>query len=675
MKIIIIFVLLLLLLTTFPAVHSMENGYVKVWDKRLDNHVSAIQAITYNTDGKRNDIAVACYDGKVYFYNQAGKLEGSVSGKSSFTALAVYTNPVEKGTTPLAAGSLDNLVYSLWRPYGDIYIYSNPSDPKTPHNVNWYFNAGDNIYYITAVDLNEDGMKDSLAIGTGSYYSISPGKLILINYTGRELWEKSYNREVDYITSFDPDGDTFSSHIALAYDNTVVVLDKSGKQIWARTFKNRVTSIIPADFYGKDEITDILVSEGKTVHAINSRNTELWEKKFNHTITSLGSVHKDGDRGRIIYYYIVASGDYITALKNSPSAPEVLWRYYAGKPVGKIITFDLNSRGMAEDIAAFINNTITVYRKTFIRLPLIKIIPGKNVINNTEKLIIENIGDGNAFNAKIEFKIMRNNNTYPAHGFEFDEMKRYSEYKVNFTLDKEGNYTVRAVGSYTDEYGITHGITDYFTVEVYKHAKENKVQSVPVNKTFVPEITVNLSSPEPVTAGETFRIEVALKNIGNGTARNVSLKFNTTDDITPINTTWNGNLYSGNIKKINLTFKTRSEILMLRSREEQLPNASISYYSPDGKEYSLEIEAKSIKLKPSRMTYLFIILPLFSAGVLILYFKKNNKKDVEGEVVKIYLKYKKAGKAPTYSAFSKLGISKKTLKELLLKLKSEGKIK
>ncbi len=101
MKIIIIFILLLPLLTTFPAVHSLENGYVKVWNKRLDNRVSAIQTIAYNTDEKRNDLAVACYDGKVYFCNQTGKLEGSVSSRSSFTALAVYTSPIEKLQSPL----------------------------------------------------------------------------------------------------------------------------------------------------------------------------------------------------------------------------------------------------------------------------------------------------------------------------------------------------------------------------------------------------------------------------------------------------------------------------------------------------------------------------------------------------------------------------------------------
>ena len=666
---------LVLLLVIVSPVYSLEVGYVKVWEKRLSNTIAAVAPFAYDSDWVANDIVAACYDNRVYFYNEKGELKGTYIGRSSFTALATYRMPNRSHVMRIAAGSLDDYVYGLWRAYGTLAIYNDPTEPKHPHNVNWYFDAGDDVSCLGSVDLDEDGVDEAIAVGTRSYYSFSPGRLILLNSTGSKLWERSFGREIRYITSFDPDGDSFLSHLAVAYGNTVVVLDKYGRTIWTRTFKNEVESIAPADFWGKGELTDLLVAEGRRLHAINSRNLELWERAFDYTVASVRSVDSNFDG--IVDYYLISAGPYIIALKNSAYAPNVLWRYYAGETVGKIVNFALEPETPKEDVLAFKNNTLTVYTKTLIRKPNITLSLEK-MAEKRFKIIIKNRGDGDALTARVMVSLQKGNETVKKLSRYLGDLEESGFSEINLSIEEPGNYSIKTTVYYKDEYDVEYESRAVFYVLLKqkdeKQKKENKEQNIKK-----PDILLSTSSPEEVKEGAKFDVLVKLKNRGEGTASNVSLFLvqAKTSLITPVNRTWEGALGAGNEKKISLSFKVNRKLLWFRSKNLTLPTVRVVYMDQHGNIYSKEAALSPLEAKPSKIKYLLLLVP-FIAAVLLAYYayslRGSGEANIEEEVAKIYMKYKAAGKAPPYSAFKKLGIDKKTLKELIIKLKKEGKI-
>jgi len=660
---------LLPLLITFlflPAVFGYQEGYIKVWEKELDNRISDVQSFPYHTDRERNDLVVACYDKVVYFFNEEGKVEGSFIGRSSFTAVDVYTPPDIGRPVRVAAGSLDDFVYGLWGAHGNYYIFSDPSVPKNVSKALWYFDADDDIYCIHAHDYDEDGKEEAIAVGTGNYYSPSPGKIILLNSTGSKIWENSYNSEVTFITSFDPDGDTFQSHLALAYSKTITVLDRKGSQIWSKSFDNEVTSITAADFEGKGEKTDLLVSEGNKIVALTSRNEILWEMPFNSTVNSVANVDRDKDG--VIDYYVVSSGDYILGIENSDANPRILWKYYAGEAVGRIITFDLEGRGAEEDIAAYRNNTLAVYKKSIITLPRIKL---SAEVGDGFSIRLRNLGDGDARDVSVDTEVFIGNLSLKDFKKNLGTLKRYTRANFSFPFDEKGNLTVVVTVEYLDQYGVSHLTKETFDISILPEKKE--VIKTKENKTVPkPEIRLNISDPKKYDGH--YMIDVFMENVGEGEATGVALKFNDTDMVTFTNGKWKGALKPGEGVNISFDFEVKREILRLRGRSIILPNLTLSYSDSQGNLFYIrEKNTGEVRQKP-RLIYLLILIPVL--GVCYYLFRPKNRRgvNIEERVVEIFQEYREKGNSPPYSAFKGLGLEKKPLVKLIKKLKKEGKI-
>ncbi len=644
--------ILLLLLLLLPGVHGYQQGYVKVWEKSFPYEIADVQVFAYHADGIKDDIAVAV-GRKVYFFNSSGGELGVYVGRSPFTALTAYT--LETGRERVVAGSLDDRVYAFWKPYRVRYLYS--STQEEPGMVSWYYDAGDDVYTLESLDLDEDRRRETVGVGTGSYYTTSPGMFILLNTTPVNrsvgvLWQRSFGSEVTVISSFDPDGDSFPSHVVVAQKGTVYVMDSRGRGIWSRSFGADVRAVAPADLSHPGIFKELLVGAGSRVQAISSRNLPLWSLTFPGEVESVLGV--DEDRDGETEYYLVSAGEYITAIRANASGAMVLWRYYAGERVGRIASISLGNRSMV-DLVAYHGSTLRLYRHELIRVPEVeaRVEDGEGL-----KLELTNTGYGVAEELIAKIEVRKGNLSVLSTTIRREVMKRSSVLALPLNLTESGNYTIMVEAAFYDTYGVRYRKS--WELSGVVEGEEPPAEEEQAEEVKRASVTLNLSAPEEVREGSTFNVTVVLRNTGNAKAE-VLLNLSTGGNVTLT-------LPPGKERVLNLSVRAERRLSALRSWSMGMQ--AVAAYDAGRAEAQVEV-----RVKPSRVKYLALVLPLLAAGALVLLRGRGSRESsIEEQVARIYMQYRRAGKAPPYSAFRELGLDKKTLKEMLSKLKREGRI-
>ncbi len=639
--------MLLLILLLLPGVHAYQQGYIKLWERSFPYEIADVQVFAYHSDGIRDDIAVAS-GRRVYFLNSSGGELGVYVGRSPFTALAAYT--LETGRERVVAGSLDDHVYAFWKPYGVRYLYQ---DGEEPRMVSWYYDAGDDIYTLASLDLDEDLRAESVAVGTGSYYTTSPGMLYLLNTTpvnrsAGVLWQKSYGSEVTAVSYFDPDGDSFPSHVVAVVKGTVYVMDREGRNIWSRSFGADVAAVTSADLSHPGILKELIVAAGSKLHAVSSRNLLLWSLDLGDEVESV--IRVDSDRDGETEYYLASAGSEVYAIKANASGAEVVWSYYAGERVGRLAAISLGNGSMV-DLVAYHGSTLRVYRHAYIKVPELV-----GELTDAAVLVVRNTGSGVAEDVEGTVEVLRGNESVLRAAVQAGRMLRFSVISLPLNLTEPGSYNVSLKLGYRDTYGVAYekSLAFSFTIEDEQPREVEKREEV--KKAAV---SLNLSTPAEVREGSTFNVTLKLSNTGNAPAE-VLLRLGESNASL--------RLKPGEQRELNLSMRAERRLLALRSWSMNL--SAVAEYAEGTATATAEL-----KVKPSRLKYLLLLLPValaVLAGFLLR--GRGGSESLEEQVARIYMRYRRAGRTPPYSAFRELGIDKKTLKEVLSKLKKEGRI-
>ncbi len=549
MKIVAISVLLVFILVflfSFNSVSAAEEGFAYKWSYELEKDASSISAADFDRDRIMGDMLVGSLDNNVYAFDTNGTLLGYYVTRSSVMSVSAFSHGGDNRMNDGVAGSLDNKVYAFWRPYGRQYFYTDPDNPDTPKGLWWSYDAGDNIYSVASVDLDGTGQRDSIVVGTGSYYSTSPGKVIALNGTGSLLWSISTSSAVNVITSADLDSDTKLTHVVVGYGNTLIVMDSNGKTIWTRGFSGEVTAASPADFDRDEELDDVIVGAGNKVYALSSKNRILWTQEFNATIISIYPI--DLDKDRIYDYYQVASGRTVYAVNNGEEH-QILWEYDTGHNITSLTAIDMEKDGVPDDIAFVSGNMVYAYTHEILKMPNItaKKILSSRAVNAGEEfgieLVINNSGDANASDIIISDSIPDNFTVVSGNlSWGLDSLSPGDTFRMSYIVRAEaaGNYTLpEATGEYIDPY-YPHSATHRFrSSSISVNVSPDVSLSFVEVKLTPPKIVFLTSGPEEVGEGENFTINFTIINEG-GSGTNVTFNAQFPEDFVPVDVTVDG---------------------------------------------------------------------------------------------------------------------------------------
>ncbi len=201
------------------------------------------------------------------------------------------------------------------------------------------------VYSIAVADLDGDGRENEIVAGLWE---------VVVAYSsgGSSLWEMSISDRGDKLVSLDLDRDGVKESLALAESSTLYLISADGRVIerfGSEYFKNRIIKLEAVDLDGDGYTSELIVFDIKgTVYAINQSGM-LWESEVYYEPGSrVRILQLDTDRGTV---YIYSSFIYRF------SSEGVKQTYYKGVP-NDVVAVDFNGDGRKEGFAGASDNKI-----------------------------------------------------------------------------------------------------------------------------------------------------------------------------------------------------------------------------------------------------------------------------------------------------------------------------
>lgn len=698
-----------LLVFSFPLVEA-SHGFLERFNYTFEKDITSITPFDIERNGKLSGLAVSTKEGKVYFFNSAGKIEGTYTFQVPVYAIAAFSHDENKKLDDIAVGALDSKVYALWKPWSDFQV--------PPASYWWDFDTGGHVIFLESLDFGEysDGYeyarnRNFIAVGTIDFLKKS-SEFMVLNSSGYLNWSVSLSSPVNDVTAFDLQSHKNTDYIAIAYGSTLEVYTKDGGSVWSYTFTNETSCVSPADLDEDEAIDDLIVGAGKEIYAFEHNGELLWNLTINETISCISPIDREND-GTIDYYLVGGNETFFAIDKDA----NILWKFWIGRKIGKCIFLDLDENGVSSEIALTHENRLFAYNFSTVYLPEIKI---EKELNESElRLTIQNVGDGDAGN--VEWKLdcpaeLDVNGTTTWRGdLSVGESKSFM---YNFSAKSYGNFTIIGTLNYSDIYNksyikkIAINLT-FSKPEVNETISENKTESISPPKLQAQRIL----SKDKVMVGENVSVDILLQNFGGSTALAVSFNDEVPKGfIVSGNTSWSGNLEPGESRVISYVLVPKN---FTKSENITLKEITIIYRSTNGSVYQETIKPAELSvIVPEKGLPLDKILTALIAAMLlfILLIKKKRIKfpkpkikefrfsrkiklkklnikipkkvkkvekfeseatvdeELEKKFLKLYLDYQTRGERPTYGDVMKaLGLNLREVETLVKNVKEKIK--
>jgi outer membrane protein assembly factor BamB/thermostable 8-oxoguanine DNA glycosylase len=417
---------------------SKNEVEIEILNKKIGKHATLLwrcktvyhdlESISVSQNGPY--IIAGSGDGKVYFFNQEGKLLWSYdTGDNSIVFFAVS---ISRDGTYVAAGSGD----------GKVYFFNQEG------KLLWSYDTG----FVRCVSVSRDGSH----VAAGSY----DGKVYFFNREGKLLW--SYDTAGSKVNGFSVSQD--GSCVAAGIFDEVCLFNQEGKLLWS--YKEDGSANISVSFDG----SYIAASSGDKVYFFNRVGKLLWS-------------HRTGDSvfGDIVSDICVSSnGSYIVAGSEEGKVyffnlgGKLLWSHEIGD--GYVGGVSVSSDGsyiaaLSEDNTIYLFKCETEFLKAEIEKINATERAGREALENLVTIMLP---DTVNYGTEIEVKIDANNTfnePVKALSLDFSEASEYfklSERVIKFPTLKSGMQLSRPIKLrplFVGEYSFSVKIKSSFGVE------------------------------------------------------------------------------------------------------------------------------------------------------------------------------------------------------------------
>ena len=211
----------------------------------------------------------------------------------------------------------------------------------------WSYPSDEVPYSIFVDDIDGDGLAE-IILGTGKIdpqtFRYSSGKIILLNYFGRQQWTYDTTSAIKSLYVSDIDGDGGKDILASSEDGILYAVDNKGVLKWDE-FTGSKSPAFSANLAGG---TDTLIAHGQAIlnnkGKIVGRAPDLFEwKKY-----ILKDLNKDGKAE----FLMLSQYPFISAFNLEGTDLKGVWQYQCDGDAMDVIVDDLNGDGSFEVIAS-----------------------------------------------------------------------------------------------------------------------------------------------------------------------------------------------------------------------------------------------------------------------------------------------------------------------------------
>ncbi len=200
-----------------------------------------------------------------------------------------------------------------------------------------YQNLSSSVFSIITADLNGDGYENEIVAGLFN-------KLVAFDEKGTKLWERSISGRGDKISAIDLNQDGVSEGIAVAEGYSLSLLSPQGsllKRFGKEFFEKRIMKVKAVDLDGDGYASELIaVDFNGNVFAFNSTD-RMWESQvYYEEGTKVKILKLDGEKGVFIYSSFI--------YRFSPDGEKQT--YYKGV-ANDVVAIDFNHDGRTESFA------------------------------------------------------------------------------------------------------------------------------------------------------------------------------------------------------------------------------------------------------------------------------------------------------------------------------------
>lgn len=700
---------------------------------QLEKVATDISANDYYCDYDFDSIMVSTPE-RIYFIMQDGKIKGGYIfyQPDDFNVKSIEFFVSEPAGLASGRGGCRGVAGAL---NGKIYYFLNRQDSLydissfgiwSQEITDWQINT------VSKLDSDGDGNNDVILFGTGGFGGTRAGTVYNITLNGDTYIKNSsiisVEDKISNLITVDLRGDGIEDEIVFSYSNKLKVIKSNGTEIWELTFDSNISDFLSADIDRDGGRDDILVGSSYNLTAVNSDKSILWGTNFSEKISSMSKV--DIDHDGLIDYYVIAAGRNLYGIDYSGG---LLFTFETPVTIQKHISLDFDGDEIFDDIAFISGDKVYAYDYSERDVPVLglKLKASPENLTLDESSIITfsatNIGEATALNSDVICRVPESLTVGEGEKSFYGSITKGLSKELNFDItgSASGNHTIDCTVVFYDSFGKSYSASISKTIQVMEKddavpPEENGGETPPEEPTGTPLLVIQRSFSNSVGlleenlsigVGENMSVDIMIRNQGDGSAVNVLVVEALPEgfELEDGSITFSGEIQPGRLEII--TYSVRA--MDIPNESYIYPVVNVTYQDSTGNQYESSIESvEFLKVKSALFSGIFLIGGIFLVLIILIIAvtiilkktgklpkkldallnkikipgafskigdmlpKKGEKKLSEKEqaFLKLYGKYQKQGKRPSYGEVSEeLGIEIDEVEKIVKKLKKKIK--